>query len=129
MKKIKFKKIDSCKWYHQTTENSALSIFKNGFFVDTGGNQKYTEGIYFLNHPEGDYGDVTLKSCIKGNFIDFSKDEFGNEWVDFKNLYDWKNYTDLTKQIQKDYDKVDGILFQTVLVVWYPKCIKETELA
>lgn len=119
---MKLKKIDSCKWYHQTSEPGAKSIRKHGFFVDEGGNQRFSEGIYLLNHPEGQYGETTIKSCVKGKFLDLSKDT--DDWIKLKKKYKWRNYTDLTKKIQKDNPKADGILFDGMLVVWYPKKIK-----
>lgn len=123
---MKLKKVNDC-FYHQTNPWSAQSILENGFFVESGGNQRFTEGIYLLSHPEGDYGNTTLKVCVSGNFIDFSHDSFGDEWVRFKRQYWNGNYTDLTNKIKHDYPKADGILFDGMLVVWYPEKIKKVE--
>lgn len=123
---MNLKKVKGC-FYHQTNSWYAKNIVEEGFFIESGGNQRFTEGIYLLSHPEGDFGDTTLKVLVKGKFIDFSDDVYGNEWVNFKRQY-WKgNYTDLTEDIKKDYPKADGILFNGMLVVWYPDKIKEIQ--
>jgi hypothetical protein len=97
---------------------------ENGFYVDSGGNQRYTEGVYLSNHPEGGYGEITLQVCVEGSFLDFTDDIFADEWVEFKNKY-WKgNYTKLTEDIRKDFPRLDGIAFNSMLVVWKPEKIK-----
>jgi hypothetical protein len=58
-----------------------------------------------------------LSVASKKNFIDLSKDEWGDKWTDIKKKYDWKNYTDLTKKIQKDNPKADCILFEGMLAI------------
>ena len=115
--------INSCNWFHQTSKSNANSILQQGFYIDEGGNQRYTEGIYLNSHPHGLYGDTTLQCCVSGKFIDFSNDTYGNEWVKFKSNYKYKNYTDLTKKIKNDYKKADGIIFNSMLVVWKPNKI------
>lgn len=124
---MKLKKIKSCNWYHQTNRWNAQSILENGFYVDSGGNQRFTEGVYLLNHPDGSYGETTLKVCVDGNFLDFTNDYMGDDWVAFKRKY-WKgNYTDLTIDIRNEYPRADGIAFETMLVVWKPEKIKKVE--
>jgi len=125
--KMKIKKIKSCNYYHQTNEWSAKSIMQNGFNVEEGGNQRYTEGVYMSNHSGGSFGDVTLKVCFSGKFLDFSNDNFGNEWTLFKRKY-WKgSYTKLTQDIKDDYPNVDGIIFESIAVIWYPNKITKID--
>jgi hypothetical protein len=47
-------------YYHQTSKYAVKSILDNGFYVESGGNQRLTDGVYFLDHAEGDFGDATL---------------------------------------------------------------------
>jgi hypothetical protein len=69
------------------------------------------------------YDEITLECQINGNFIDFTDDELGDKWIDFRNNYNWNNYEDLTLSIQKDFPNADGIIFSNkhMIVVWYPK--------
>jgi hypothetical protein len=126
----KSKKINNEIWYHQTNQNASNSILKNGFRVFPGyGQARYTEGVYFLHHPDGGYGDVTLTATINGTFVDYSDDDFLFDWVDFKNSVEWDNYSDLTKIVQQIHPECDGIVFQSILVVWYPnKVIKNVNV-
>lgn len=106
-------------WYHKTDTHSATSIIKSKrFIVVSGGNQRFSEGIYFMNHPNSQQGDILITCRVSGKFIDFSTDTFGSDWRDFKASFKWNNYTDLTRQIQKEYPNADGILFSEMLVVW-----------
>lgn len=113
----------SSKWYHQTSKDNAKSILRDGFYIESGGNQRFTEGVYFLHHGEGSYGGVTLECDIDGNFIDMDDKKYGERWMDFKGKYEWNNYTDLTEKIKSDYPNADGILFNSILVVWKPERI------
>lgn len=126
----KSKKINNEIWYHQTNQNASNLILKNGFRVFPGAGQaRYTEGVYFLHHPNGGYGDVTLAATINGTFVDYSDDDFLFDWADFKDSVEWDNYSDLTKIVQQIHPDCDGIVFQSILVVWYPdKVIKNVNV-
>ena len=115
------KTLNNCNYYHQTSVEAAQSIIENGFYVEEGGNQRFTEGVYLLNHPGGDYGDTTLNVCVSGNFLDFSDDQYGDKWLEFKHKYWRGNYTKLTQDIRNDYPQIDGIMFENMLVVWKPE--------
>lgn len=126
--RLKTNHVESCDWYHRTSEWAAKSILDDGFIVEIGGNQKLTEGIYLSNHTESQYGPALLRVCVKGNFIDLSEDKYNKKWTSLKKSIDYKNYTELTDKIQKRYPKADGILFDSVLVVWWPSAVKKVEL-
>lgn len=119
-------------FYHQTSPAQAQSILENGFNVYMhDGQARFTHGVYFLNHSEAHYGEKTLSVNINGNFIDFTNDELGHDWIDFRNSFDWNNYVDLTEKIQKAFPQADGLVFSNkyMLVVWYPeKCISNVQL-
>lgn len=119
-------------FYHQTSEPQAQSILQNGFHVHMhDGQARFTHGIYFLNHPEGHFGETTLTANVSGNFIDFTNDEMGDAWLALKSSYNWNNYVDLTLAIQKDFPNADGLVFNNkyMCVVWYPeKCISDIQL-
>lgn len=109
-------------WYHQTHNDAADIIVKQGFKVFRNqGQARYTEGIYFLNHPEGSYGTVTLAAEVKGKFVDFSKDDYLFDWQDFLKDIEWDNYHDLTNKMQDMFKDCVGIVFPSLLVVWYPE--------
>jgi hypothetical protein len=121
------KQIDGETWYHQTHIGAAEMIMRQGFKVFSGqGQARYTEGSYFLNHPEGRYGDVVLGAKITGKFVDYSDDDLLlQDWTDFKNTIPWDNYTELTQEIQKLFPDCVGIVFPEMLVVWFPdKAVK-----
>jgi len=120
----KLKKINSCGFFHQTSESNMKSIIENGFVVESGGNQRFTEGIYFLKHPEGEYGEKTIRACVQGNFLDLTDDEWGDTWRELKKEHRWKNYAELTDYLKKE-SKADGIIFPGMLVVWDTKKIKD----
>lgn len=106
-------------WYHKTDTHSATSIIKsNRFIIVSGGNQRFGEGAYFTNHPNSQYGEVLITCKVSGKFLDFSTDTFGHDWRDFKASFKWRNYTDMTKQIQQEFPTSDGIIFPEMLVVW-----------
>jgi len=115
-------------FYHQTNCNNIKSIKDNGFKSDLhNGQARFTHGVYFLNHPEGRYGDCTLQANIYGNFLDFrdENDILGDKWINFRDSYEWDNYIDLTIKMRQDNKDIDGLIFDNLLVVWYPeKCIK-----
>ena len=124
---IKTKKFKGC-FYHQTSRWAAESILKNGFYIEQGGNQRFTEGIYLNSHPHGDYGDSCLMVCVDGVFIDLSKDILGNDWLKLKHR-NWEgSYTSLTNNIKKEFPKADGIIFNGILVLWKPKRITKIKL-
>jgi hypothetical protein len=112
-------------FYHRTWPNPAKAILREGFYVEPGGNQRFGVGVYMLNHPEGDYGNTTLRIRVQGKFIDLTDDEHGDEWIEMKKNYYWKSYEQLTNQIKRDYPQADGIAFNGMLVVWNTKTIKE----
>jgi len=109
-------------WYHQTSKENVIGIFdKGGFEVYTGfGNQRFTEGIYLLNHPEGKFGDITLEIKVDGKFLDLSNDQLGDIWTNLKKKYWAGNWKKLTDSIKKDFPKAQGIIFPLILVAWYP---------
>lgn len=130
--KQKISKLDGEVYYHQTDCRNVDSIMKNGFHVDlTIGQARYTHGIYFLNHPEGSYGACTLQAKIYGHFLDFrdENDVLGDAWVAFKGSYQWNNYLELTEKVRAGNPNIDGLLFDRMVVVWYPeKSIKEVKI-
>jgi hypothetical protein len=116
------------KWYHQTKSDYAKSILSDGFIIESGGNQRFTEGVYFSNHSESSYGEATLECEVEGDFIDMGYANHVDRWMKVKQEYKWNNYTDLTKQIQDDYPDADGIILNGVLVVWKPKKISKCRI-
>lgn len=120
---MKLKTLHGQSFYHQTSHNAVKSILANGFSVEHGGNQRFTEGIYFLDHPSGHYGDATLQCPIHGDFVDLSDDRLGHKWNALKKQYPFKNYTELTTKIRTDFPLAIGILFPSILVVWNPTTI------
>jgi len=116
-------------WYHQTSKAGAIGILERGFEVYSGGDQKYTEGIYLLYHSEGRFGDITFEIKVVGNFLDLSNDNLGKLWLNLKKKY-WKgNWKKLTDSIKKDFPKAQGIILPTILVAWYPdKVFKEAKI-
>ncbi len=70
-----------------------------------------------------------MSSEIFGNFIDFTNDDLGDDWIEFRDSFNWNNYEDLTLKIRDKYPNIDGILFSFLIVVWYPnKSIKNIKL-
>ena len=138
MPHLETKPVDDCQWFHQTSANNAQSILKNGFIVEHGGNQRFTEGSYFLSHSGASYGDTTLRACINGNFLRIKNYPF-DHWQDVKDEYYTKikakglgwNYETLTDEMQHDYPNADGVVFvekgdtpeeyNHMLVAWQPK--------
>lgn len=125
----KFIELNSDTFYHQTTFSNATNILKNNFLSTIHqGQARFTHGIYFLNHPNGRYGECTLSAEISGKFLDFTQDEFGDDWIEFRDSFDWNDYDDLTINVREKYPNCDGILFNHLLVVWYPeKTIKNIQ--
>jgi hypothetical protein len=127
---IRKKTLNGDIFYHQTNCVNAENIIKNNFISRIGqGQARYTHGVYFLNHPHGSYGDCTLSAEIFGVFIDFTDDDLGDNWFEFRDSFEWDNYEDLTIKIRDKYQEIDGLLFNNLLVVWYPeKSIKNINL-
>lgn len=125
-----FKELNGDTFYHQTKCEYVQNIIEHNFISEIHqGQARYTHGVYFLNHPNGNYGECTLSADIYGNFIDFTYDDFGDDWIRFRDSIEWNNYEDLTIKIRKEYPNVDGLLFNHLLVVWYPnKSIKNIKL-
>jgi len=105
-------------FYHQTSELGAKGILENGFKVFEGGNQRFTEGVYLLGHPDGHYGDITLEVKFDGNYLDLSNDKFNETWWELKSKYMENNYTDLTVNMKKAFPNAQGVYFGTVVVIW-----------
>lgn len=126
---IKVKKFSGT-YYHQTGKGQSENILKNGFIIMSGGNQRFSEGVYLSNHPNAQYGDVTLKVNVSGMYMDLTHDMFGDTWNEFKNLYMQGSFTTLTKNLKKQYPKAQGVMFHNkgMLVVWDTKTIKKVEL-
>lgn len=121
--KPKITKIEGDVYFHQTDCRNVDLIKTAGFHTNLHtGQARYTHGIYFLNHPEGRYGDCTLQVNIYGNFLDFRdpNDILGDNWINFRDSYSYNNDIDLTEKIRKIYSNVDGLIFENLLVVWYP---------
>lgn len=127
---IRVKTLKGETFYHQTQCQNVENIQKNNFISTIHqGQARYTHGVYFLSHPNGSYGECTLSSQIYGNFIDFSEDDLGDDWIQLRDSFNWNNYEDLTTNIREKYNNIDGLLFSHLLVVWYPnKSIKNIKL-
>jgi len=130
LSKFNIKTLNGDIFYHQTNCEYVENIIKNNFISNIhSGQARYTHGVYFLNHPNGKYGKCTLSSEIFGNFIDFTNDDLGDDWIEFRDSFNWNNYEDLTLKIRDKYPNIDGILFSFLIVVWYPnKSIKNIKL-
>ncbi len=114
--------LDGDVFYHQTTCDNAKNIISSNFISTIHqGQARYTHGVYFLNHPNGKYGECTLSADIFGKFIDFTHDDLGDRWFEFRDSFTWDNYEDLTMKIRETYKDIDGLLFDNLLVVWYPE--------
>lgn len=126
--------ISDCEWYHQTNLSSAKNIVRNGFIIEHGGDQRFTEGIYFLSKTGANFGDTTIKACIKGDFLEVRNFPF-DDWRKIKLHYAEKirkdnnpyNYEVLTDYMKKDYPNFDGLVFTEdngkrnyMAVVWNP---------
>src|SRR5574343_388253 len=127
---INFKLLNGDIFYHQTKCENIINIINNNFISQIHqGQARYTHGVYFLNHPNGGYGECTLSAEIFGNFIDFTNDDLGDDWIQFRDSFNWNNYEYLTLKIRNKYKNIDGLLFNHLLVVWYPeKSIKNIKL-
>lgn len=112
-------------YYHQTSTHAADAILKNGFSIFEGGNQRFTEGVYLLDHDQGHFGEATLSVKVEGNFLDLHADDRGKDWQRLKEEYWDTNYTKFTKKLQTAYPTAQGIMLPTMLVVWDLKAIKE----
>ena len=124
IEKTKITNINGDIFYHQTDCKNVESIKKNGFKTSLHtGQARFTHGVYFLNHPQGLYGNCTLQANLYGNFLDFRdpNDMLGDKWINFKDSYNYNNDIDLTEKIRKNYPNVDGLIFDNLLVVWYPE--------
>jgi len=140
------KRVDDCHWFHQTAKRNVEAILKDGFVVEEGGNQRFTEGVYFLSHSGASYGDTTLQACINGNFLRIRNFPF-DDWETVKSAYHDKlktenkpfNFTTLTQRMHQDYPDADGVVFVEngdqpeefahMLVAWKPKkSISKTSL-
>lgn len=137
---LKTQKIDNCNWYHKTDKDLAKNILKEGFVIQSGGKHRFTEGVYLSPHSKSAYGNATLNVCITGNFLEV-KGLPHRDWSVMKMHYNKKiegkgkipNYTRLTKEIQKDFPNVDGLLLtergkNIMSVVWKPEKIYDITL-
>lgn len=126
--------MDSCAWFHRTTQGRSEKIAKDGFKLPTEKDvfYQYTKGIYFLNdkhHPKArGYGNTSIQTCVKGKFFDVEGDsrQFWQFYEQFK--FDGVNYDDQKAKIHEAYPELDGMKIhlgqqQDMLIVWKPQAI------